>query len=410
MSSYVTHNGNAGPADIMTGEEKDDANPDQDEQLINKSEDGTEKEEEVRYIRKPSRLIVVEPVLLLHALCSMPIGTLGSQYIYQMISDQMNFTTPNDNSSSSCTNLTGPNYDLMEEVQKTSSNFKMYLSIASSVPTLFMTLLLGAYSDQAGRRYAIILPLLGSFVYSAIYVSVIYFNLPLWVLLIASFLEGLGGSIETLLVGFFSYIADVTTNKQRSFRIIVIELLVRLTGAVGPLGFNYWLKKSGYLYPFIFSLGGHLICLLYAICFIPETIITNRRVSFFSCRRLLSIINLYYKETVPPRRLKLCLLMMAFTVVMFGRMNSGILTLFEMNEPLCWGSIMIGWYETSYSLVSSIGGIASARALRYCISDEILALLAGLFDVGKLVYRTFVRNSLMMFMGKYPYILRLDHF
>ena len=80
-------------------------------------------------------------------------------------------------------------------------------------------------------------------------------DLPIWYLLIGSFLDGCTGYYVTMLMGCFAYIADITEPEERQFRIVVVELLMFISGIFGPIGVGYWIKEMGYLWPLVFVAG-----------------------------------------------------------------------------------------------------------------------------------------------------------
>ncbi|KAI0232530.1 Proton-coupled folate transporter, partial [Lamellibrachia satsuma] len=68
----------------------------------------------------------------------------------------------NHRSESLCdVNKSDPVFVFGEEVQRRATNFSLILGLCSLIPALFVTMFIGAYSDKAGRRYAIIPPIAG---------------------------------------------------------------------------------------------------------------------------------------------------------------------------------------------------------------------------------------------------------
>ena len=75
-------------------------------------------------------------------------------------------------------------------------------------------------------------------------------------------------------------------------------------------------------------------------------------------------------------------------------------TLFEMNSPLCWQSVMIGYYSSAYIGCATVGGIVGAKLMKFCLTDQMIALAAGLMGMLYSIFRGMVVNTAMMFCGK----------
>ena len=376
---------------------------------INGDNDGAESSVEFKpkRIRIPKRNIVVEPILVVFALAGYPMMLLSQQFIYKICQINNNATHINDTSGhSNChENMTDDEKDLLQKVQKEASNLQMYLSVCQSLPTLFVTLFIGAYSDKKGRRIAILPPLFGSFVKALSLVLVIYLELPLWTLFIGSFIDGCGGGFATLLLGCFAYVSDITIPEKRAFRIIIVEMSMFLSAAVGPIGFNTWLhREQNYLYPFMVITGGYALAILYAIFFVPETVIKDPAVKtrFFSCSHIADTANLFIKDDEHKRRWKLIAFLMAFFPIAFITMGGmSIDTLFQMNAPLCWVDMQIGIYATVSIVIVTVSGATFAKLVKMFLSDEVLSIIGGFAAALGRFYTGFVANTFMMYVGKW---------
>ena len=80
------------------------------------------------------------------------------------------------------------------------------------------------------------------------------------------------GSYELLYVGCYSYIADTVPPEKRAFRITILDASMLLFGGFANVGVGYWIRSSGYFWPYLYVVSGKLLALLYAIFFIPETV------------------------------------------------------------------------------------------------------------------------------------------
>ena len=360
------------------------------------------------HIKKPNRTVIVEPIVLIIGLCGIPMGMLSQFYIVAYYTEQLsNGTVVNtsdhdgNQSKSLCdVNKSDPVYMFGEEVQRRASNFSLILGLCSLIPALFLTTFIGAYSDQAGRRYAIIPPIVGSTVRAISYVVVIGLKLPAEYLVIGAVIEGFGGYYQTMLMGCFAYISDIVPADGRSLRITILETCVFIPAIFAPLVVGYWVEHGGFLAPFLTVLGLYIIALVYAIFFVPETVPRNPEAKFFSTKHMKKTLLLFTKDDDTRRRWKLCVLLFAFFLCSVVKVGDFVDTLFEMNRPLCWTSDIVGYFLSAEVAVVSAGAVLTMRLLKCCMRDGGIALTSGLMGVVHNAYTAFVQNSTMMYISK----------
>ena len=104
------------------------------------------------------------------------------------------------------------------QVQAETAHFQIGQSLAYTVPAVFICLFLGTWSDHVGRKPVIAMVFLGA-VFEATLVSLtMYLKLPLFVILIGAFFNGLGGYFPALTLAVIAYIADTTHQDKRALR------------------------------------------------------------------------------------------------------------------------------------------------------------------------------------------------
>ncbi len=147
-----------------------------------------------------------------------------------------------------------------------------------------------------------------------------------------------------------------------------------------------------------------ILGLLYTIFLVPETIVSRVKVPFFSFSYVRNTLELFVRgdtQAWPHRRRNLALLLVVFAIAnmcMMGAAN--VFNLFMMNEPLCWGSTLIGIFLFVYIGSSSIGAAIAAKLLRLCARDQTIALVAVISSILDRIYAGSVQNTLMMFLSK----------
>ena len=309
---------------------------------------------------QPRRLIIIEPLLILYTIASYPSMTIHQQYFYIAVGKSMGIDVNHlDTSTGNNSCGTEPNdtaYRLREKVQAESAHFSLYIELALFIPGILAMLIYGAYSDKLGRKLLFILPPIGSIVDAVIHMAIIYFDLSIYWFFI-SFIGGIiFGGYSLIYIGCYSYIADTVPPKQRAFRMTMIDVVVRFLGGFTALGIGYWIRASGYFWPYLFVIGGNAIALLYGIFFIPETV-QKSRTAKFQFKDIINSFKLYIVDDGTKRRWKLQVLTLSYMVEIIFMMG-GIFTLFEMNAPLCWDSVFIGYYSATSDTIRAFGGLA----------------------------------------------------
>ena len=98
------------------------------------------------------------------------------------------------------------------------SDGAMFSTLCMSLPnvlSIFTTVYLAVISDYTGRQRVLVLNTTLSLISSIAVMLCVVFHLPLWTLLPAQVLAGLGGSVGTLLALCFAHTADVTPRQDR---------------------------------------------------------------------------------------------------------------------------------------------------------------------------------------------------
>lgn len=293
-----------------------------------------------------------------------------------------------------------------QEVQRAASLFSLYTELFSMIPSLIVTLIVVAYSDQRGRKITIILPLIGSLVYTLSFLAVSFFELNLYLLIVASFVSSLFGGIMTMLGGCFSYIADMCEDgKQKTVRMAGVDMVIGLLSGVASISTGYFLRAAGFNWPFLTSAIFQLVNLLYTIFFLAESRVVENPTAEVSrgmaMKKLLKGIQQIFVGGNRNRNGLLGLLITIFSLYTFADMGGlSMITLYELNEPLCWSEILIG-YGSALSTTVFITSFAGVSLLSRCLPDVVVVLIGMLSLSSGLVFVAFAKTTLMMFLCKF---------
>lgn len=292
-----------------------------------------------------------------------------------------------------------------QEVQKAASLFFMYSDLFCMIPSLLVTLVLVAYSDQRGRKITIILPLIGSLVYCLSFLAVSIFELNLYLLIAGAILSSLFGGIGTILGGCFSYVADLFEDgKQKMLRMAGLDMMLGLLSGVALISTGYFMHAVGFNWPFFTAAMFHLINLVYAVFILQESreIDSMAYAETNTCTLSKLTLGIYSLFARGSRRrnwllVLLIIIFCSFSFVYFGGLS--LITLYELKEPLCWNEILIGYgaaLSTAVFVVSFVGIYVLSR----CLSDTTIIFIGMLSVFIGLVMMAFTKTTLLMFLGK----------
>lgn len=281
----------------------------------------------------------------------------------------------------------------------------MYSELFSMIPSLLVTLVLVAYSDQRGRKITIILPLIGSLVYCLCFLAVSIFELNLYLLIAASILSSLFGGVGTILGGCFSYVADLFEDgKQKMLRMAGLDMMLGLLSGMGLISTGYFLHAAGFDWPFFTAAMFHLLNLVYAIFILEESRVIDSAAYAETNTHIFKKLTrgIYSLFTVGSRR-RNCLLALlivifcSFSFAYFGGLN--LVTLYELNKPLCWNEILIG-YGSALSTAVFAASFVGVYVLSRCLSETPIIFIGMLSVFIGLVMMAFIKTTLLMFLGK----------
>lgn len=280
------------------------------------------------------------------------------------------------------------------------------------IPSLIVTLLLVAYSDRRGRKITIVLPLVGSLVYALSFLAISFFQLNVYLLVVSNFVSSLFGGVGTLLGGCFAYIADLCDDgKRRTLRMAGVDMVIGLLSGVASLSTGYFLRAAGFNWPFVTAVLFHFANLLYVVLVLEETVkppadppppapSDGPSPPRQPVLRLVYGVYALFAAGGRRRNALLVLLLLTFTFYSFANMGGlSAVTLYELNEPLCWNEILIG-YGSALSTVVFLTSFVGVTLLSRCLPDAAIVFVGLLSVMSGLVMIAFAKTTLMMFLGK----------
>ncbi|XP_072018504.1 proton-coupled folate transporter-like [Amphiura filiformis] len=225
--------------------------------------------------RAASRYITVEPALLLIMIGLIATFLILPQYLRYRIARQLNVTLPDSGNGLNGTcvgrNTSNPYYVRLQEVQAEVAYWQMITILSGSLPALFVSPLLGAWSDIVGRKVVLGLDTFGLGCYDAGLLRTYHLTLPICVIPVSYFFSGLTGGLGLLMAQAFAYLSDVTNNENRLLRIAIMMGLNSIAGGLSQISVGYLIRDYGYGPPLWMAFIAVCMALVYIV--IPQLLI-----------------------------------------------------------------------------------------------------------------------------------------
>lgn len=147
----------------------------------------------------------------------------------------------------------------------------IYIAILSLMSVL-PALILGTWSDKGSRRHGMILPSIFSVASGGLFIAISYFKeMSVYWTFAAAALIGISGGHVSMFLSVFSYLADITENSQRTFRMGIAESMIFIGGTSGFLLGGSLLQHSTFTIVFAVYSGFNLLAALYILFWLKES-------------------------------------------------------------------------------------------------------------------------------------------
>ncbi|KAL8572543.1 hypothetical protein ACOMHN_040447 [Nucella lapillus] len=367
-----------------------------------KTTDGTEEDARTRRLRH--RLMAsVFSGLVLYITALLSVSPVLSQYLFRRTAqDYRNLTNVSLQQTPCAGGQNGSVQQDLNWVQAHTSQQLLYLDFSEFIPAIFVALIFGSYADYFGRKFLVLAPIVGGFLKSLVILAVVYLDLDVRYLYLGFALEGLAGSFYVLSLGLFAAIADVTiSSRQRVMLFASLEISIGLAGALSLICMGFLINALGFAVP------GLLICccfLLACVCVLllmPETLQDRpRHLVLNPLTHLRKVFGFYYSEGSRWQRALFVLGQVTlFFIVMvnLGRMN--VETLFEINSPLCWGSVQIGVFMGIRILLQNFTSLVVLKVLSRWMRIELIGMLGLVSGIAGFTLQALADTDLMMYIS-----------
>lgn len=241
------------------------------------NEKNTEKPKKLSFSEKLKLIkdnITVEPIMCCYIMPSV-LASLATQNLNLEKACRVNLNF----SSEVCDALNRretENYTQYEEaVQTLIASVQAWKNVVQTALPVFLILFVGAWSDNTGRRKpCIMMPIVGEFLTCIGFIVNTYFfyELPVEVAaLTEAIFPAITGGWFTMFIGVFSYIGDITTTENRTFRVGLVNLCMSLGFPLGSALSGILLTWIGYYGVFSLSATLYLFSLIYGFACLQDS-------------------------------------------------------------------------------------------------------------------------------------------
>ena len=363
-----------------------------------------------------SKVFKVEPVLFLYMFSRFFFIPLFQQYFFRTFGSDLlqntSFMYPNGSfciNSSLIDEYSGKNG--YKTVETNSNNLVLYTQLAVRIPGMVTILILGPLSDRFGRKPILLLALIGTLLQGVVAMVIVGFNLSPYYFVLASFLTGICGDFTGLLAGAFSYIADVSTPKWRTFRIGLIEGMLALGGASGQFLSGYWLNQIDcYFLPLMgFGTASALAALLWVIFLVPESLTQEKRLEQVADKprgpqAVLQGLKMFVGRVPQYSAWKLWAAVVMLNLPLFNTEGNLLISVFFLKAPpFDVDATIIGAFQAiaSVSRALSVTLVLFSFSVALRMPDGASAFVGVSFQLAANTFMGFARTDIQVYFSKF---------
>lgn len=367
-------------------------------------------------------------ILCLQTIINCLSSTIG-QYIYAFYlhtysnsSNLFDILTRIDNETNACvqTNISSAS-DAQLWAQQRSAHLFFRTNLASSCPVIIMTYILGLYTSKLGKRFVLLLPMIGGGSQVAIWLAIIYFYLSEFWWYIAAFITGLSGSTGLLGLALNLIITENTTESERSSRFVRLNAMQTALSAITTLGIGYYIVWRGFNDLYWTALALQILSMIIVIIFFKSvddnnylneqtpllsstTTTTNnefQEISTNKCSQFFEVITVFrFNRRSKEKSLSLYLTLFSNIFYMLAITCYAPYLWILLSTPFCWTSKDVGYYSAIGAISSAILSLLGMQILTFAgANDAIICVISHIFFCTSCMWIAFAQHSWQLYAG-----------
>jgi MFS family permease len=335
---------------------------------------------------------------------------ISQQYTYKNLKGKSESTPRNVSNTTSLVNTcnisttSGGYYASESDLNSKTGHWLLCLKLAAAIPAIFTAIILGMWSDKAGRKIVLVISLCGGLIQASVYLLVINLDLSTHVLLAGNIAYGISGYITLTVAMCMAYIADVTSKNHRTIRIVILSTVIGVGSGLAEFISGYWIQAYGFLAPLWLIFSCNIVNIIYILIFVPETIIRDYR-GIPMANWKLYVVQLCRLFSNHVCRSIWCWLVTIYLVSFYivNMVLTGYYKLvitYSINWPFCFGEIYIQYLSggVACTFITSLIGVKLLQLVPWFSNHWIIEF--GLFSAaGGLILAACTKTTLVMFMG-----------
>ncbi|CAH2042399.1 unnamed protein product, partial [Iphiclides podalirius] len=282
--------------------------------------------------------------------------------------------------------------------------------LQTALPGL-LALFVGAWSDRTGNRKTfMVLPIVGKLisVFGIILSTVFFLQVDLnETALIEGLPPALAGGRVAMTMAVYSYVTDITSDSERTYRLGIITAILTLSRPVGLALSGIMTKRFGYYGVFTIACVFYLCGFVYIVLRLkekPKKTIDKENMemlSMFSIQDLGATVNVAFKRRQGSRRMQIILIMLAYMFIVGPVLGEAQMTYWFTRYKFKFTEVDYSLFLTYSVLVGSVGSFVTLYLFskRWDIEDSVIGAFACLSRIAASVVYAMAPNRTVYFLG-----------
>ncbi|KAL5291161.1 SLC46A3 family protein [Megaselia abdita] len=306
--------------------------------------------------------------------------------------------------------------EIKKQVQITTATFHQWENISAHIVPIILALFLGSWSDRRGRKVPLLMGLSGKFIYSCM--MVVNASQKSWpveyIIYTATIPSALTGADVAIFASCFAYISDISTVKNRTTRVTILDvcyLSAMPTGvALGSYLYNNVMGKS---YANMFAINASLlfISIIYSLIALKWQTTPKQRSlrevcfcgvfgDFFDIKHVIATFRVLTRKREMHRRIFLSMLLITMGLYTFQRDEKPFLYLYTQFK-FDWDVTTYSNFKTFQSsayVIAMLSGVPLMSKVFKWKDTTIILIGATAHAIARLFF-FFADTELMFYMG-----------
>lgn len=305
------------------------------------------------------------------------------------------------------------NYTEQEEnVQKMVAGMTAWsFPLQTALPGI-LALFVGAWSDRTGNRKSfMVLPILGKLIsiFGIILSTVFFLQVGLnETALIEGLPPALAGGRVAMTMAVYSYVTDITSDSERTFRLGIITAILTLSRPIGLALSGIMTKRFGYYGVFTVACIFYMTGFVYIVLRLKEK--TQKKLdkdesqtvfSMFSIKDFVATANVAFKKRQGSRRVQIVLVMFAYMFIVGPVLGEAQMTYWFTRYKFKFTEVDYSLFLTYSVLVGSIGSFITIYLFskRWNIEDSIIGIVACVSRIAASIVYALAPSRTVYFLG-----------